>query len=70
MFFDSHVHLNLAPLRDDLEAVVRRAEEVGVDGMIVVGIDLETSRDAADIAARVPSCHATAGILPHDAGSV
>jgi TatD DNase family protein len=70
MFFDSHVHLNLAPLRDEVDAVIARAGASGVEGMVVVGIDLETSREAADLAARFPACHATAGIHPHEAGDV
>jgi TatD DNase family protein len=67
MFFDSHVHLNLEPLRRDAGAVVARAREAGVTGMVVVGIDLETSREAAEMAGRFEGVLATAGIHPHEA---
>jgi TatD DNase family protein len=69
MLFDSHVHLNLEPLLGDVEAVVARAAEVGVTDMVVVGIDLPTSHEAAALAAQHPACHATAGIHPHAAAS-
>jgi TatD DNase family protein len=68
MFFDSHVHLNLRPLSEEVDAVVARAHEAGVHEMVVVGTELATTRSAADVAEKFPGCHATAGIHPHCAG--
>ncbi len=39
MLFDTHAHLDLPPLRDREEEVLRRAREAGVEGVVTVGID-------------------------------
>lgn len=65
--FDSHCHLNLKDYRKDLPEVVKRAETAGVQAMMVVGITLEESREAVEIAGRFSSCYASVGVHPHDA---
>jgi TatD DNase family protein len=70
MLFDSHVHLNLRPLSRDVDGVLARAREAGVDEMVVVGIDLPTSRSAIALAREHRGLHATAGFHPHGAASV
>jgi len=65
--FDSHCHLNLKNYRKDLPDVAKRAEAAGVVAMMVVGITLEESRQAVDIAGRFPGCYASVGVHPHDA---
>jgi TatD DNase family protein len=52
---------------DDPDAVIARARDAGVTGMVCVGTDLETSRQAVDLAARYPDVRATVGLHPHDA---
>lgn len=47
--------------------MLRRAEDAGVSGMIVVGADLESSRQALDLAICHQNIFCTAGIHPHDA---
>jgi TatD DNase family protein len=51
----------------DLDAVVARAGAAGVDGVIVVGSDLASSRAAVELARARQRMWATAGIHPHDA---
>ncbi len=64
--FDSHAHLNVPEFRDDLDAVLRRAADLGVRRILCVGIDLPSSRRAVELAARRPEmiC-AAAGIHPN-----
>ncbi|OAQ21475.1 TatD family hydrolase [Thermosulfurimonas dismutans] len=63
---DTHAHLNL-PGYDDLEEVILRAKEAGVTRIVVVGIDLKTSREALELSERFPGyIFATAGIHPHE----
>jgi TatD DNase family protein len=53
----------------DREQVVRDAEEAGVSPLIITGSSGESSRRAADYAARFPGrLYATAGVHPHEAG--
>lgn len=61
---DSHCHLQGL---DDVDAVVGRALEAGVDRMICVGTDAETSRQAVELAIRNEAVWATVGLHPHDA---
>jgi TatD DNase family protein len=67
MLIDSHAHLDMEEFNDDLEAVIGRAVEGGVERIITIGIDLESTIKAIDIASRYSFIYATAGIHPHDA---
>lgn len=62
---DSHCHLPAAPAEAD--AVLDRARESGVDWLVCVGTDLESSRAALAVAERHDDVHATVGLHPHDA---
>ncbi len=64
IWVDSHCHLQSV---DDPDAVIERARAADVVGMVCVGTDLETSREAVDLAAQHPAVCATVGLHPHDA---
>ncbi len=63
---DSHTHLYWERFDDDREAVIDRARAAGVEAMIVIGVDLASSRAARDLAAANPGMRATAGFHPND----
>src|ERR1700716_2872386 len=63
-WLDSHCHLQSLP---DPDAAIDRAREAGVIGMVWVGTDLGTSRQAVEVAAHRPEIRATVGLHPHDA---
>jgi len=64
-WFDSHCHV---PMLDAEERhVLDRARSAGVDRMVCVGCDLESSRAAVDLARRQPEVEATVGLHPHEA---
>lgn len=66
-YIDIHSHLNLKPLSEDIEGVVSRMREKGT-GTIVVGVDLEISKLAIEIAEKYPDVvlGATVGLHPND----
>jgi TatD DNase family protein len=64
---DSHCHLNVDDYGEDLEAVLARAEEAGVHGILVPGIGLASCERAVAIAAKHPQVRAAVGIHPHEA---
>jgi TatD DNase family protein len=64
---DSHCHLYSLT---DPEGAIERAREAGVSAMVCVGTDLETSRQAINLAARHPDVRATVGLHPHDASKL
>ena len=70
MLTDSHCHLYLNGLADDLEAVLERAMENGVMRLICVGIDLTTSLSCLELSESYSGVFAAAGIHPHEAGDV
>jgi TatD DNase family protein len=70
---DSHCHLQLGSAAGDADAAdaqVRRALDAGVEWLVCVGTDLETSRHALDVAARHREVRATVGLHPHDASKL
>ncbi|NIM19303.1 MAG: YchF/TatD family DNA exonuclease [Candidatus Latescibacteria bacterium] len=64
---DSHCHLNDSAYNEDLEAVLSRAIEAGVSGMVNVGFDLPSSQETAEFAAKYPFIYGVVGVHPHDA---
>lgn len=63
--FDSHCHLFM--MEGDPAATVAAAKEGGVDGLVCVGIDPESSRRSRELADALPGVFATAGVHPHSA---
>ena len=62
---DSHCHLQFA--KDGADTAITRARDAGVDWLVCVGTDLESSRHAVDLATRHADVRATVGLHPHDA---
>jgi len=64
--FDTHAHLNVDAFDEDVDAVVRRAREAGLVGILVIGIDAATSLRACELAAQYPGfLYAAVGIQPN-----
>jgi TatD DNase family protein len=64
---DAHCHLNFAAFEKDLDEVIKRANEKGVNEIINVGSSLDASKKAVELAQKYDSCFATVGIHPHHA---
>ncbi len=62
---DTHAHLDL--LKEDVVAVLREAREAGVTGVVTVGISLDSSRKAVEMARTHSGVRAVVGVHPHDA---
>ena len=70
MLVDSHAHLDMDNFKDDLESVIERAYEGGVERIITIGIDLISSIKALELANTYDFIYSTAGFHPHDADMV
>ena len=70
MLIDSHAHLDMDDYKDDLELVIDRAYEGGVERIISIGIDLSSSIKALEIADRYDFIYSTVGFHPNDADKV
>jgi len=64
LLIDSHCHLQAEAFEPDRAAVLAAAREGGVERILVPGWDLESSRQAIDLA-RASRLDASAGIHPH-----
>lgn len=65
MWFDSHCHV---PMLDDAsDAVLADARAAAVDGLVCVGCDVVSSRDAVALAGTAPDVWAAVGLHPHEA---
>ncbi|MDA8415411.1 MAG: YchF/TatD family DNA exonuclease [Desulfobacteraceae bacterium] len=67
---DSHAHIYYRDYAVDFDAMLQRAADAGVDAMLVVGTDIESSRESVELAEKHPQLYAAVGIHPHDAGRV
>lgn len=67
MITDSHAHLYFDSFDADRAGTVERARAAGVTRMVMVGTNVETSRQCFEIAARNAGVFPTAGVHPHDA---
>ncbi len=64
---DSHVHLNHRDYKRDFQAVLSRAREAGITGMVNIGFDLESSRETAAYVDEYEFMYGAVGVHPHDA---
>lgn len=64
---DTHCHLDMISSEsDDMATTVARAVAARVEPIITVGIDLESSRKAVQLAGQFSSVYATVGVHPHN----
>ena len=67
---DSHAHIYYKDYADDFDLMLQRATDDGVAAIIVVGTDMESSRQAVALAEKYPQLYASVGVHPHDASGV
>ena len=66
---DTHCHLNDAKAFPDPAEAVQEANEAGIERMVVVGVDEESSRRALEIAESIDCVYAVVGWHPTSVGS-
>ncbi len=67
VFTDTHCHLNLNLFQSDLHEVVERAFQLGVERIVIPGVDLETSLLAVQLSSENEHLYAAVGVHPNDA---
>ncbi len=72
MLIDSHAHIQGKEYAGEVEAVIARAREAGVEKIIAVGGagDMSSNTEAIALAKTFPDIYATVGMHPHDAKDV
>lgn len=62
---DTHCHLTFKPLLEQIDTVLARATDAGVDRMISVGTSPGDARAAQNLAQQFNNVYATVGVHPH-----
>jgi TatD DNase family protein len=72
MLIDSHAHIQGKEYAGEVEAVIARAGEAGIDKIIAVGGagQMSSNHDAVALADSYENVYATVGMHPHDAKDV
>lgn len=71
MLFDSHAHINNYDMTPEMVAELAALIEASdLDYVTDIGYDLESSKVAAENAAKYPWCYAAVGVHPHDTDSM
>ena len=67
---DSHAHLDMKDFKNDFDRVLSRALDGGIRHIVTIGIDLNSSRAALELAENYEFISSTIGFHPHAADRV
>jgi TatD DNase family protein len=67
MIIDSHCHLDDERYNDDIDEVIKRAKEQGVEKFIIPGADPKTLERAIELAEKYVDIYFAVGVHPYDA---
>ncbi len=63
---DSHCHINFDPLGQEIDQVIQRAHDSGVNRMLCVSVNMEDYPQVLDIARRYENVFASVGVHPNE----
>ena len=63
---DTHCHLDMSAYKDDLKLVLSRSLSHNIKRVVTIGTDLDSSRQAIEIARKYSQVSATIGVHPHE----
>ncbi len=66
MFVDTHAHLFFENFKDDIDEVINRAAQNGVDYIIVPATDIKTAKEAITLSEKYEQIYTAVGVHPHD----
>ena len=66
MFIDTHAHLFYPNFEDDLDEVIERAKETGIDFILVPATDLETAQRVIMMTEKYEMIYGAVGVHPHE----
>lgn len=70
MFIDSHAHLDDPRFDQDRESIIENLREDGIDMVINIGADKESSFSTLELAKKYDNIYAVVGVHPHTASEL
>ncbi len=70
MLIDSHAHLDDLRYDIDRNKVIQRAEAAGIEAIVTIGCDIDTSQAAIALTQSHPNVFATIGVHPHESREI
>lgn len=67
MLIDSHVHLDKKQFDGDREYIIANLQKNGIEAVVNIGADIESSRKSVELAKKHDNIYATVGVHPHNA---
>jgi len=67
MLIDTHAHLDFPEFASDLDEVIQRATDAGVDRIVTIGTSRKSSRESVRLAERYQGVYAAIGVHPNAA---
>jgi len=68
--FDTHAHLDFPEFEEDINEVLERSRENGVEYIVNVGVDAESSLRSLELSQKHSWIFASVGVHPHDAAKL
>ncbi len=67
MLIDSHIHLDSEVYSEDLDELIQRAGDAGINKLLTPGTSIESSKNCIAIAQNNHEVYAAVGVHPHEA---
>ena len=67
IFIDTHSHIDFEDFTDNMDGLLAKCKEVGVEKIIIPGVTLEDTKRVINLAEKYPELYATVGIHPSEA---
>ncbi len=66
MFIDTHAHLFYPNFENDVDEVINRAKDEGIDYIVVPATDIKTAHQAIELCNKYDFIYGAVGVHPHD----
>lgn len=63
--FDTHAHLNFQAFENNLDEVIKKSQNEGIENIVIPGSNIANSKKAVEIAQKYPGIYAAVGIHPY-----
>lgn len=67
MIIDTHTHLDFPDYKNDIDEVINRSKETGVEYFVNVGTSVKSSAQSIELTKQYDQIYASVGIHPHEA---